>query len=393
MRPGVSARIALSAILFAAVPYSVVSARVASAQAAVAKTDIVDTWQGTLHAGKDLRTVIKITKGADGKLASVFYSIDQGGRPLPVTSTTLQDGEVTMKLDLIAGVYTGKLSSDSTTITGTWTQGDHPLPLILVRATKDTAWAIPEPPKPVPMMDPKADPAWEVATIKPAPPDEKGKGFGGPPRHFQTGNTTLNDLIFFAYGMNSKQLEGGADWRESEKFDITTGEPNAPGQPDPEQMKSMMQKLLAERFGLKFHMVKKEMSAYVISVAKGGPKLTASTADPRSGGGFGFPGKLGNLIFRNLTMDSFASWMQGGVFDRPCVNHTGLEGRFDGTLKWTPDETQFAIFGFKPTPDESADAPPPLPTAMEQQLGLKLTTEKTAVDVMVIDHMDKPGDN
>jgi uncharacterized protein (TIGR03435 family) len=393
MRLGVSTRIAFAAVMLTAVPCTVVSARTASAQAVVSKTDIADTWQGTLHAGKDLRTVVKINKGADGKLAAQFYSIDQNPRPIPVTSTTLVDGDVTMKLDLIGGVFTGKLSPDGTTITGTWTQGDHPLPLILVRATTETAWAIPEPPKPVPLMDPKADPSWEVATIKPSQPDAKGKGFGGPPRHFQTFNTTLNDLIFFAYGLNAKQLEGGADWRESEKFDITTGEPSVPGQPDPEQMKSMMKKLLAERFGLKFHMVKKDMTAYVISVAKGGPKLTASTADPRSGGGFGFPGKLGNLIFRNLTMDSFASWMQGGVFDRPCVNHTGLEGRFDGTLKWTPDETQFAIFGFKPTPDESADAPPPITTAMEQQLGLKLTTEKTAVDVMVIDHMDKPGDN
>ncbi|HEY9137462.1 MAG TPA: TIGR03435 family protein, partial [Terriglobus sp.] len=191
----------------------------------------------------------------------------------------------------------------------------------------------------------------------------------------------------------AKQLEAGPAWMETDKFDITTGEPSASGAPDPQQMKAMMQKLLAERFGLKFHMVKKEMSAYVISVAKGGPKLTPSTADARTGSGFGFPGKLGNLVYRNITMDGFASWMQGGVFDRPCVNHTGIEGRFDGTLKWTPDETQFAIFGMKITPDESADAPPPITTAMEQQMGLKLTTEKTAVDVMVIDHADKPGDN
>lgn len=392
MRFGVSARIALAAVMFTAIPCTVVSARAASTQAA-AKTDIADTWQGTLHAGKDLRTVVKITKGADGKLNGQFFSIDQGARPIPVTSTTLVDGDVTMKLDLIGGVFTGKLSSDGSTITGTWTQGEHPLPLILVRATKETAWAIPEPPKPVPLMDLKADPSWEVATIKPAPPDEKGKGFGGPPRHFQTFNTTLNDLIFFAYGLNPKQLEGGDAWRESEKFDITTGEPNEPGAPDPLQMQSMMKKLIAERFGLKFHMVKKEMSAYVISVAKGGPKLTASTADPRTGSGFGFPGKLGNLVFRNITMDGFASWMQGGVFDRPCVNHTGIEGHFDGALKWSPDETQFQIFGVKIVPDESADAPPPITTAMEQQLGLKLTTERTAVDVMVIDHVERPSDN
>ncbi|MEK6397453.1 MAG: TIGR03435 family protein [Terriglobus sp.] len=391
MRLGVLARIACAALSFS-VPCGVVAVRTASAQAAVSKADIADTWQGTLHAGKDFRTVVKIAKAADGKLTSQFYSIDQNGR-FPVASTMFLDGEVTLKVDAIGGVYNGKLSPDGNTITGTWTQGDHPLPLILVRATKETAWAIPEPPKPVPPMDPKAEPVWEVATIKPAPPDEKGKGFGGPPRHFKTFNTTLNDLIFYAYGLNSKQLEGTDGWRETDKFDITTGEPSAPGAPSPDQMKSMMQKLLAERFGLKFHMVKKEMSAYVITVAKGGPKLTASTTDAHAGSGFGFPGKLGNLVYRNITMDGFASWMQGGVFDRPCVNHTGIEGRFDGTLKWTPDETQFQIFGMKITPDESADAPPPITTAMEQQMGLKLTAEKTAVDVMMIDHAGKPSDN
>ncbi|SDE77004.1 TIGR03435 family protein [Terriglobus roseus] len=394
MRFGVSARIALAAVMFTAIPCTVVSARAASAQAAEAKSNIEGTWQGAVRQpdGRDNRWVVKIEKAPTGWKGTLWF-IDQKSPAIPIDKVAFTDGTLSLDIRLTGLTYEGKISPDGNTIAGTRTAGDNKASLIFVRATNETAWAIPEPPKPVPLMDPKADPSWEVATIKPAPPDEKGKGFGGRPRHFQTFNTTLNDLIFFAYGLNPKQLEGGDAWRESEKFDITTGEPNEPGAPDPLQMESMMKKLIAERFGLKFHMVKKEMSAYVISVAKGGPKLTPSTADPRTGSGFGFPGKLGNLVFRNITMDGFASWMQGGVFDRPCVNHTGIEGHFDGSLKWSPDETQFQIFGVKIVPDESADAPPPITTAMEQQLGLKLTTERTAVDVMVIDHVERPSDN
>ncbi|MEG9431618.1 TIGR03435 family protein [Terriglobus sp. ADX1] len=392
MRFGVSARIAFAAVVFSVIPCTVVSARAASAQAAVAKTDIADTWQGTLQVGRDLRTVVKISKTADGKLKAQFYSIDQNPRPIDVTDTIFHDGELTLKVDLIGGVYTGKMAPDGNTITGEWKQGDKPLPLILARATKETAWAIPEPPKPVPPMAADGDPNWDVATVKPAPPDERGKGFGGPPRHFRTGNTTLNDLVMFAYQVNTKQIINGPAWMESDKFDITTGEPDLPGAPSDDQVRSMMRKLLADRFGLKFHKGQQQMSAYVISVAKGGPKLTASKSDPHDPTAFFFP-KLGSLVFRNISMDGFASWMQNGVFDRPVVNRTEIPGRFDGTLKWTPDETQFQIFGVKIVPDESADAPPPITPAMDQQLGLKLSAEKTAVDVMILDHVEKPSDN
>lgn len=392
MRFGVSTRIALAAVMFSAVPCTVVSARAASAQTAVAKTDIADTWQGTLNVGRDLRTVIKISKTADGKLKAQFFSIDQNPRPIDITDTIFHDGELTLKVDMIGGVYTGKMSPDGNTITGDWKQGDKPLPLILTRATKETAWTIPEPPKPMTPMAADGDPTWDVATVKPAPPDERGKGFGGQPRHFGTHNTTLNDLVMFAYQVNTKQIINGPAWMESDKFDITTGEPDLPGAPSDDQVRSMMRKLLADRFGLKFHKGQQQMSAYVISVAKSGPKLTASKSDPHDPTAFFFP-KLGSLVFRNISMDGFASWMQNGVFDRPVVNRTEIPGRFDGTLKWTPDETQFQIFGVKIVPDESADAPPPITPAMDQQLGLKLSAEKTAVDVMILDHVEKPGDN
>ncbi len=359
---------------------------------APAKMNPDDTWQGTLHVQKDLRTVLKITKAPDSTLKALFYSIDQGGTPISVKETTFQNGELKLNVEAIDGVYTGKMSPDGTTITGEWKQGDRPLPLILVRATPETAWAIPEPPPKIPPMAVDADPSFEVATIKPTAPDFKGKGFGGPPRRFQTHGTTLNDLMMFVYGVNFKQIVGAPEWAETDRFDITAGQPDVPGAPSEKQVRSMMRKLLEARFGLKFHKDKKEMSAYVLGVAKDGPKMTKSDADPNGPFGFGFT-KLGNLTVRNATMKDVAQGFQGAVFDRPVVDRTGIEGHWNFALKWTPDETQFQVFGVKIVPNDAADAPPPIFTAIQEQIGLKLDAAKTTVDVMVLDHVEKPSEN
>src|SRR5580704_10281621 len=78
---------------------------------------IADTWQGTLHAGQDLRIVVKISKADGGGYKALFYSIDQGGAPLPVTKITLEGTAVKMSLTMIGGTYEGKLSADAKTIT------------------------------------------------------------------------------------------------------------------------------------------------------------------------------------------------------------------------------------------------------------------------------------
>jgi uncharacterized protein (TIGR03435 family) len=392
MRSSASLRLALAAVALSATAVVPSALHAAVTQAVAAKTNIDDTWQGTLQVEKGLRTVIKISKAPDGKLKAQWYSIDQSGRSVTADATTFQDGQLVLKIDSIDGVYTGKLSPDGNTITGEWKQTDKTFPLIFVRATAETAWAIPEPPKAVPPMAANADPSWDVATIKPAPPDEQGKGFGGPPRHFQTRNTTINDMISFAYDVNPKQIVGGPEWMGTEKFDIVTGEPDVPGSPTGTQVKAMLRKLMAQRFGLKFHQGTQQMSAYVLSVSKDGIKMTKSDGDEHSGGGFQFT-KLGHLIMRNQTMDDICHGFQGAVFDRPVVNHTGLTGRYNGTLNWTPDETQFQVFGVKIVPDESPDAPPPVFIAIQQQDGLKLDAEKTAVDVMILDHVEKPSEN
>src|SRR5580658_476910 len=126
----------------------------ARAQAAAPATppasphDIADTWQGTLHAGQDLRTVIKISKGDNGGYKGVFYSLDQGAQPLNLDSVTMQGSDFKFTLKLAGLTYEGKLSPDGKTIDGSSTQGGGSLPLVLTRATPETAWEIPAPPPP-----------------------------------------------------------------------------------------------------------------------------------------------------------------------------------------------------------------------------------------------------
>ncbi|HZP03518.1 MAG TPA: TIGR03435 family protein [Terracidiphilus sp.] len=361
-----------------------------------ASTDIVGIWQGTLHiaqANRDLRTEIKIAKATDGSYKLTFYSIDQGGQPIVASKTTFQSGALLFTIDRIEGKYEGKMSADGKTITGTWTQGPNPIPLNLERTTEEAAWPIPEPPKP---MAADADPSFDVVTIKPSKPGTPGKLFTFRGRHAITVNTNMHDLIAFAYGLHAKQILGEPDWFGNDLFDID-GVPDVEGQPSSAQFRTMMQKLLADRFQLKFHHDERELSVYIITVAPGGPKLEKSDTPLSQGQGFFFRG-FGDLNVTNQTITDFAHGMQGAVMDKPVVDHTGLTDRYNFRLKWTPDDSQFGQFRgtngpVQPPAGDNPNAPPSLYTAMPEQLGLKIEAGKAMDDVIVIDHVEKPSAN
>ena len=129
-----------------------------------------------------------------------------------------------------------------------------------------------------------------------------------------------------------------------------------------------------------FHHDKRELSAFVLTIGKGGQKLTPSQSNgPLPGLGMR-PGKGGPmLVIRNATMADLCSFLQSLVLDRPVVNQTNLAGRFDFTVTFTPDDSQFN--GHPPVPPKAADdaeAAPSLFDAMQQQLGLKLAAEKNS---------------
>jgi uncharacterized protein (TIGR03435 family) len=337
---------------------------------------------------------LKITQAAaGGEYKATFYSIDQGGQAIPVSKTTFQDGALTFLIDVVGGKYEGKMSADGKTITGTWTQGPNPIPLVLARTTPDAAWPIPEPVKP---MAADADPALDVATIKPSQPGRQGKGIGFQGTHFRTINFDVNDMIAVAYGLHAKQIIAAPDWLGTDLFDID-GVPGVPGRPNIKQQGLMLQKLLADRFALKFHHEQRELSVYAIQVGAGGPKMKVTASGPNDQQGFGFRG-LGDLIVINMSMKEFATWMQSSVMDKPVVDQTGLTAKYDFTLKWTPDDSQFAQFrgavtAPPPAAGDNPNAPPSLYTAMQEQLGLKFSATKAMDDVIVIDHVEKPSAN
>jgi uncharacterized protein (TIGR03435 family) len=353
--------------------------------------NITGNWQGTLQAGpQKVRIVFKIAPEND-KLKATIYTVDQPSPPIATTIT--QDGStVKMTIPALNGKYEGKLSADGNAIAGTWTQG-VPMALNLARSTPETAWAIPEPPAPPVRMAANANPAFEVATIKPSDPARPGQIITLRGVEVITTNTTVHDLINLAYWLHPKQLTGGPAWTESDKFDMT-GKPDAPGQPNVDQMKMMIQKLLADRFQLKFHFEKRELPVYAIRIAKNGAKITKNQDDPKGIPGWNFGRNASGMImtFRNSPLSQFTALLQNSM-DKPVVDQTGLAERYDFTLTFTPDAPQAALLGGPPPQADNPDAAPDLFAAFQQQLGLKLESTKAPVDVMVIDKVEKPSEN
>jgi uncharacterized protein (TIGR03435 family) len=366
--------------------------------------DITGQWQGVLSAGKDLRLIVKITKD-DARLQTTLYSIDQPAPPFRASGTRFEGGMLAFAVDVIGAKFEGKLSGDGKSINGTWTQGPTPLPLNLARATPETAWEIPAPPPPPKLMPADANPSFEVATIKPNPSGNSGlQQLTMNNRNFRVRNGSLGDLIGFAYDVQSKQIVNAPDWMNSDRYDID-GVPDTEGAPSPAQLRTMLQKLLVERFGLKEHSEKRDMPAFVLAEGKTATKISPTQMNgPLPGFGMS-PGEGGvRLNVMNGTMDEFCSFMQMIVLDRPVVNHTEVKGRFDFHVTFTPDDSQF--HGHPPSFSKppsgatatdpaapAAESAPNLFEAMQEQTGLHLSPEKTSVPVVVIDHVEKPSAN
>ncbi|MGB9145636.1 MAG: M56 family metallopeptidase, partial [Acidobacteriaceae bacterium] len=396
------ALLALACALAVGVPLTAGVARAAQGQTqlvgatekgAVAGTGISGTWQGTARMpdGRDHRLVLKIAKDQKGGLSGTFYNIDEDGPPMPGSSMSFAGGTLRFVNQFPGLTYEGKMSTDGNSISGTVTQNGS-FPLVLERVTPETEWALPAQPPRLPPMAANAHPTFEVATIKPAKPDVPRSMLRLQGADFVVVNLSLNDLIKFAYGVQNRQIAGGPGWMDTDKWDIEA-KPDTPGMPSPGQLRELVQKLLADRFELKTHEEKREMAAYALTVAKDGPKLTKSTATSHLGG-FTM-GPLGVMHAGGATTEDLAHVLESNILDRPVVDKTGLTGEWDFTLKWTPDETQFGGMGVRVPPPaaDDANAPPPLFTAIQQQLGLRLEAEKADVPVVVIDHVEHPTPN
>jgi len=239
---------------------------------------------------------------------------------------------------------------------------------------------------------PVASPSFEVATIKPASLDQKGRYIimQGTNR-FVVKYYTLKLLIAAAYNLSPKEILGGPEWADADHFDILALTPGATRPSHDEQM-AMLRTLLTERYKLSFHREEKEFSIYRLEVTKAGSKLKESTAapdDPAQLISTVYPQRI-HLPAKNATMSDFASLLQRALLDRPVVDSTGLTGRYDFDLDWAPDETQFG--GEVPVAPADAQAPPFF-TAIKEQLGLELEATRGNVQALVIDHAEAPSAN
>ncbi|HEV2647198.1 MAG TPA: TIGR03435 family protein [Acidobacteriaceae bacterium] len=258
----------------------------------------------------------------------------------------------------------------------------HPANLLLAAALT-TAPLLAQSPSPSPAaMPPTAEPSFEVATIRPAKPGTTTQGIHPEGDRIFMENESLSGLICVAYNLQKTQLIGAPSWLD-DRYDIE-GSPDTPGKPTFRQVKIMLQKLLADRFSLKFHHEQRDLSIYALVLAKGGPKLTPNTTGPE-----GQPDESSNsdgaeryMKFSNSTIADLTLEMEFYV-GKPIVNETGLTGRYNFTLNWARDDV----------PQQDSNALPGLFTAIQEQLGLKLEAKKGPADVLVIDHIAPPTPN
>jgi uncharacterized protein (TIGR03435 family) len=229
-------------------------------------------------------------------------------------------------------------------------------------------------------------PSFDVASIK---LNKSGNSSSGsstrPGGRLTVTNETLRELIREAYVLQDFQVVGGPGWMSSDRFDIAAkGDAN----PNDDQMRLMLQSLLAERFDLVVHTETKDMPIYALVRAredgKLGASLTVSDIDcagpaprPRPCGSHINLGPKGATIVAVSTSMARLAASLSSQLDRIVLDRTGLAGGFDVDLRWTPEQAA----------DTSG---PSLFTALQEQLGLKLESTRGPVEVLVIDRVEPP---
>jgi uncharacterized protein (TIGR03435 family) len=220
-----------------------------------------------------------------------------------------------------------------------------------------------------------AQPRFEVAAIKPSTEDPGHSGMHTGNGRLNAENVTLRRCIQGAYGISPNLILGGPDWLDKDRFQID-GKTADPKNGDADLMQAL-QVLLADRFQLKLHRESRTLPAYVLEVAKGGPKLEKAPGDASGKTDAG----RGRIDAQATTMDHFTEVLSRHV-DYPVLNRTGLDGKFNLKLEWTPESN-------RPEPNPG----PSLFTAVQEQLGLRIRPQKAPIEVIVIDRAERPTEN
>lgn len=220
--------------------------------------------------------------------------------------------------------------------------------------------------------DSAEQPRFEVAVIKPSTSPFRGSTFYNPtPGRFQFDNVTVKELIAYAYGVREFQIEGASGWVSSDRYDILA---KPEGRITDNNANEMVQNLLAERMNLKVHEDMKEAPVFALVAAKTGATLheSAERGEAVAHNGYGY------MSGRHLSMENLTSMLATQV-ERPVIDRTGIMGQFDVRLEWVPEDS-----------DASG---PSIFTAVEEQLGLKLESQRAPVEIVAIDQVERPTAN
>jgi uncharacterized protein (TIGR03435 family) len=252
-----------------------------------------------------------------------------------------------------------------------------------------------------------AAPSFEVAIIKPTDPERTQSNIGfNQGGSFQARGITLRELIQLAYDLGyfavDQRIVGGPKWIGTARFDLDAKPDDQTASafakiPIKKQLpteQAMIRALLSNRFNLRLHHETRQLPVLILVPAHGGPKLTA-LANADSDDPFGPDGPPGNWKANGVSMDELASNLSqlSDAGGRIVIDRTGLKGRFDFTLKWTPDTTMDATPATNDNGLKEDLSSPSLLKALEEQLGLKLEASKEPVDVIVIDSAEFPTAN
>jgi uncharacterized protein (TIGR03435 family) len=247
-----------------------------------------------------------------------------------------------------------------------------------------SAWSQTAQPAPQPQSAQTTTLAYDAVTIK---PDPDGHGFFKlSPDSFSMGGMPAWVLIRSAYGVLMEgQVVGLPDWAKTEPIaveaktdaDTTRALRKLPQMEQWKQSQLMLQAMLADRFALKAHRETRDLPIYELTVAKGGLKMK-QTAPDSSGGNANYGS--GKVTAHEISVESLSTNLSFAV-GRVVVNKTGLEGGYDFTLDYAPDGA------------DASDTRSSIFTALEEQLGLKLEPARGPVDVIVVDHVERPTTN
>ncbi|HEV2645001.1 MAG TPA: TIGR03435 family protein [Acidobacteriaceae bacterium] len=229
-------------------------------------------------------------------------------------------------------------------------------------------------------------PKWDVVSVKPAQMPCGGPSSLMPTRAgIEIECLPPQALLKFIFGINEdSRILGGPSWLKQASYGIEAKvggtEVAAYSKLSRKERSLMLQDLLADRFAMKWHRETRDLPVYALVIAKGGSKLKESQPEETAKGAMFSKGQ-GEVDAVASSLEALPMFLTREL-DRPVVDRTGLTGRYDFTLRFAPG----------PSAQEDSDAAS-IFTAVEEQLGLKLEPSRAPLDVLVIDHIEKPSAN